>query len=1319
MATLVLSSVGAAVGGSIGGSIAGLSTAVIGRAVGATLGRVIDQNLMGQGSDVVESGRVERFRLSSVGEGEPLSQIYGRTRVSGQIIWASDFSETVTVTRSGGGGGGGGGKGSAPATPQTETRNYTYSVNLALALCEGLVTHMGRVWANGEEISKDDISFRFYSGASNQLPDPLIEAIEGQGGVPAYRGTAYVVIENLDLTPFGNRVPQFSFEVTRPERPGNPGALQAPNLSVEAVAMIPGTGEYSLATTPVYYGSGQGTTWSANVNSPALRPDFSVSLEALRYEVPNCKSVSLIVSWFGNDLRCGSCSVRPLVEERQFDGQNMPWEVSGLPRIAAGQVPKLANRPVYGGTPTDLSVVEAIQALKNTGQAVLFYPFILMEQLAGNGLPNPYDPSSEQPRLPWRGRITTSRAPGVAGSPDGTATADAEVNAFFGTVRPSHFTVFFNRVVYSGPDEWSLSRFILHYAALCAAAGGVDAFCISSEMRGLTQIRGAGNRFVAVERLRQLAADVRQLVGANTKISYAADWSEYFGYQPRDGSNDRYFHLDPLWADNDINFVGIDNYMPLSDWRNGAEHLDSAAGSIYDLDYLRSNVAGGEGYDWFYASDDARQRQERTPIEDGAYGEPWVFRYKDLKSWWQNQHFDRIGGVRSTTPSAWVPQSKPFWFTEYGCAAIDRGTNQPNKFIDPKSSESRLPFFSSGQRDDFIQVQYLRAMTGYWSELENNPVSGVYGRAMVDMSRAHVWAWDARPYPYFPNNSRLWSDSTNYMRGHWLNGRMTARLLASVVAEICIRAGVQYYDISGLYGVVKGYTVADVSDARSALQPLMLRYGFDAVERDGILVFKMREGQVATPLGKEMLAVSDELDATIEQTRTSAAETAGRVRLRFVQADGAFDALSEEAVVSEDRTHSVSTSEMPLVLTRGEGQQIVERWLVESRIARESVRFALPPSCLDLGAGDVVTFPADQGEGQSVYRIDKVEQGPLQVVEAVRIDNDVYQPIEVSDETGTSRPFVAPLPVLPLYLDLPLITGDEVPHAPYIAVTSEPWPGSAAVYRSFTESNFGLLNLVRQRAVIGRTQAPLLSAPSGRFDDGLPLDVSLTSGALSSVEDPALLSGANLAAIGDGTPNGWEIFQFAQAELIGDKTYRLSRRLRGQLGTDALMPEVWPEGSWFVLLDGAPQQLDLSRNERGVEQTFRVGPSNRPFDDSVYLQDKFAFQGNGLRPYAPVHVRREAIVGGDVAFSWTRRTRLDGDSWDALDVPLGEDSELYLVRLLKDGEVVREGTTAQATWQYSMADQSEDEIGSAYAFEVAQVSSSFGPGAFARMEIGA
>ena len=178
----------------------------------------------------------------------------------------------------------------------------------------------------------------------------------------------------------------------------------------------------------------------------------------------------------------------------------------------------------------------------------------------------------------------------------------------------------------------------------------------------------------------------------------------------------------------------------------------------------------------------------------------------------------------------------------------------------------------------------------------------------------------------------------------------------------------------------------------------MLRYGFDAVERDGVLMFRMRNGLRETSLDDAQFAVSADLDGTTVQVREADATLSGRVRLRFIQADANFDVISEEAVLPDEETHAVSASEFNMVLTRAEGRQVAERWLNEARIARETVQFALPPSKMAVRAGDVVSLPADQEEGPSVYRIDRVDQAEFQQVEAVRIDPQVYASSPLSDE---------------------------------------------------------------------------------------------------------------------------------------------------------------------------------------------------------------------------------------------------------------------------------------------------------------------------------
>jgi hypothetical protein len=79
--------------------------------------------------------------------------------------------------------------------------------------------------------------------------------------------------------------------------------------------------------------------------------------------------------------------------------------------------------------------------------------------------------------------------------------------------------------------------------------------------------------------------------------------------------------------------------------------------------------------------------------------------------------------------------------------------------------------------------------------------------------------------------------------------------------------------------------------------------------------------------------------------------------------------------------------------------------------------------------------------------------------------------------------------------------------------------------------------------------------------------------------------------IGDGSSGRWELLQFRNARLLTDKTFLLSHRLRGQLGSDALMPNVWLVGSYFVLLNGNPEQIKLSPAVRDLTQHLRLGPA--------------------------------------------------------------------------------------------------------------------------------
>ncbi|TYB84197.1 glycoside hydrolase TIM-barrel-like domain-containing protein [Oceaniovalibus sp. ACAM 378] len=1316
MATLVLGAVGSAIGGSIGGGLLGISAVTIGGFIGSSVGSLVDSWIVSSLAPAqrIEGARLDSLRITSSTEGAVIPRLYGRMRIGGNVIWATDFREETKTARQGGGKGGG---------PKVKTTEYLYYASFAVALCEGEITGIGRVWADGKVMDMTGVTWRWYPGDETQTADPFIAAKMGAANTPAYRGTAYVVFEELDLGAFGNRLPQISFEVFRPLA----DADTAEGL-VKAVTLIPASGEFSYATDVIrkatdVYGK---TTSPENLNAIADTADIVVALDRLQAMAPAVESVSLVVAWFGDDLRAGNCKVRPGVEVAAKTTTPSAWTVNGVSRANAFLVSRDSeDRPVYGGTPADFAVVQAIREMKARGLRVTFYPFILMDVPPGHTKPNPYSNNATsigQPTFPWRGRITCSPAAGYAGTVDKTAAAATQVSALFGTATPASFSISGETVSWTGPvGEWSLRRMILHYAHLCKAAGGVDSFLIGSEMPGLTTIRSGASTYPAITAFKALAADVRAILGAGPKIGYASDWSEYFGHHPADGSGDVYFHLDPLWSDANIDFIGIDNYMPLSDWRDGFDHADATlAPAIYDRGYLQSNIEGGEGFDWFYANPADRAAQVRTPITDGAAAKPWMFRFKDLRAWWQSPHFNRPGGVESGTPTAWVPQSKPVWFTELGCPAIDRGTNQPNMFFDPKSSESFTPYFSRGWRDDAIQRAYLEATYLFWGTPANNPTSSVYSAPMVHLPECAAWTWDARPYPFFPELTDVWTDGPNWRLGHWLTGRLGAVSLAALVRHLCLRAGMpeDQIDVSGLWGAVEGYVISALEAPRASISTLARHFGFDAVESEGRIRFLMR-GRIAglTISPDSMVAPASAQGDVMELTRAQETELPQALKWQVARADEDYDAAQVEARRITVDTTRVASESFPVTVPPEEAERRCRRALMEAWVGRESAVFRLPPSRLALDPCDVILLDHDGRLNE--MRLVSIADSDLRSIDAVRQDRAVYDlPPGDPRPASLSTPTVFGAPDIAL-MDLPQLREDQSAHRPLISAHAKPWPGEMAVYRSASTDGFDLLTIFDSRARIGVLAADFYAGPVSRFDLGNTLVVDLYSGTLESVTDIALLGGANALAVETGTGQ-WEIVQAGTAELIAAGRYRLARLLRGQRGTEGAVVSVVPIGARVVVLDTALASLPIAEADLGLPWNWRIGPALKPVSDETFVATSFTPEGAGLRPFSVAHVEqpcRTARSPGDLTIRWTRRSRsLAADTWGAGDVPLAEDFEAYALDILDGSVVKRSLTTATTSALYTAAQQTADwgaplSPGQSLEIRIYQLSALIGRGA--------
>ena len=496
MATVVLQYAGAALGTLVGGPVGGM----IGRAIGGIAGNFVDQQLFGGGTKRSEGPRLTDLRVLASEEGAAIPVMWGRMRLSGQVIWATNLEEVAKTDTQ---------KASSKGGPSAKSTTYSYYANLAVGLCEGEIDGLGKVWADGKLIDMSGFTTRLYTGSETQNPDSFIQSIEGTTDTPAYRGLAYIVFERLPLQDFGNRVPQFSFEVLRH---GN-GAAEM----VRAVNIIPGSTEFGYDTTIVTRQSGPGKTAAENAHASAERSDFSVAMDQLQGSCRNLAAASLVVAWFGTDLRCGTCLVQPRVDNAVKVTTGGTWQVAGLTRSGATVVSQVAGAPAFGGSPSDQSVIRAIQDMHARSLDVMFYPFVLMDVPQGNSLPNPYG-GTGQPAYPWRGRITCDVAPGLAGTQDKTTAAATQIAAFLGNALPAHFSTSGGVVNYAGPAEWRYRRMILHYAHLCALAGGVETFLIGSELRGLTTLRSAAAVFPMVTALQQLATEVKAILAAAPKV---------------------------------------------------------------------------------------------------------------------------------------------------------------------------------------------------------------------------------------------------------------------------------------------------------------------------------------------------------------------------------------------------------------------------------------------------------------------------------------------------------------------------------------------------------------------------------------------------------------------------------------------------------------------------------------------------------------------------------------------------------------------------------------------------------------------------------
>lgn len=512
---------------------------------------------------------------------------------------------------------------------------------------------------------------------------------------------------------------------------------------------------------------------------------------------------------------------------------------------------------------------------------------------------------------------------------------------------------------------------------------------------------------------------------------------------------------------------------------------------------------------------------------------------------------------------------------------------------------------------------------------------------------------------------------------------------------------------------------------RDMIAVLQTAYFFDAVERDGVLVFVKRGAGAPITLDPNDLGASgndsDRSRVKVERTQ----DTELPIAVDVVHIDEGRDYQSSTVTVRKQvgQSESINKLSFPIVLTVEQAQAIGQRALREMWQGREAVDLRLPTRAVRFDPTDIVEVPID-----GVWRrisLTAVTYGKpgLVLLRGVATDGGIPEFYTAPTGSGVLPPSV-PEPVAPVrvdLLDMPIMVDSHDAFAPSFYVAACPvgtgrFRGATLFQPTADALDYVVAAIAGLPSIMGETVTELAAGPAWRWDRVNTVEVQLEFGALQSLADERFLAGGNAALVGD------EVIQFATAELIAEGRYRLSRLLRGQRGTEREIAS-HRTGSQFILLDPARQpRPNFSVSRIGIEIAWRYAPVPQGPSGDLSGEIIFANTGNGLRPFAPVNLKAvRDPVSGDITLLWIRRTRVGGDSW-LNEVPLGEETEEYDVLILDGANVLRtirvtsQGIRVTSQGMLYTAAQQVADFGAppaSLAWRVAQVSRAYGRGVIA------
>ncbi|HEY0316383.1 MAG TPA: phage tail protein [Sphingomonas sp.] len=379
---------------------------------------------------------------------------------------------------------------------------------------------------------------------------------------------------------------------------------------------------------------------------------------------------------------------------------------------------------------------------------------------------------------------------------------------------------------------------------------------------------------------------------------------------------------------------------------------------------------------------------------------------------------------------------------------------------------------------------------------------------------------------------------------------------------------------------------------------------------------------------------------------------------------GYYDPALDYQIGSQSARREVSARRAGAIDLPAAVDASAARGIVEARLAREwagrtTAQLALPWRHLDLETGAIVTVPGQAGRWRVAER---AFEAMALTLTAQRLPATGAGAPPASAGSGLFQPDLPQGPTTLALLDLPSL-GDDLPTAPTLLIaaagSSSGWRKAALTISLDDGASWQAIGGTAPPAVIGKATTLLGSGGSALRDDANSVDIALLNDAMALAGSDAtgVSASANLALVGD------ELIQFASAEQIGPRLFRLSGLLRGRRGSEWAMAG-HAIGDRFVLIDAdtlLPWSLPLSAIGRDI----RVSASGVGDGEPVELA--IIFQARAMRPPAPVAPFATSMPDGSIAIGWTRRSRAGWDWLDDTDAPLAEETERYQLTVSRSG----------------------------------------------------